>query len=192
MNKPNELLPRLKTALDNYHAATGDIAAHSSLHDEAQAAITDFAATADLRNLQTIATIAPRQAQITFINLRMEALNKVAAAADQELGDAVSAARGELRDAAIKIRCGVTERTAQAMKEHYSTLQEARRQARQSTKVRERSTLAPEIENLGLNEEVDEIAAIFLKMAPELFGEVSALEKELGGNIPNDAELMAI
>lgn len=192
MNKPNELLPRLKTALDNYHAATGDIAAHSKLHDEAQAAIADFAATADLSNLQTIGVIAPRQAQITFINLRMEALNKVAAAADQELGDAVSAARGELRDAAIKIRCGVTERTAQSMKEHHATLQDARRQARHSPKVRERSSLAPEIENIGLNEELEEIAASFLKMAPKLFGEVSALEKELGGHIPDDGELMAI
>lgn len=193
MKPPNEQLPRLRAALDKYDVAQNDVTAHSRLHDEASAAIADFTATGDLRNLEAIAAITPRQTQISLIERRMDELGKAAATAEQELGDALAVARGELRDAANKIRCAVVEKAARAMEEHFDSLQSARRQAFSSVAGKAKSDVILTIENLGAyNEELPEVAKTFLDMAPGLFGEVAKFEKELGGKIPGEGELRAI
>ncbi len=192
MKPPNEQLPRLRAALDKYDVAQNDVTAHSRLHDEASVAIADFTATGDLRNLEAIAAITPRQTQISLIERRMDELGKAAATAEQELGDAVAVARGELRDAANKIRCAVVEKAARAMEEHFDSLQSARRQAFSSVAGKAKSDVILTIENLGVNEEFPEVAKTLLDMAPGLFGEVAKFEKELGGKIPGEGELRAI
>jgi hypothetical protein len=181
---------RVRAALKKLQNATDEAASYQQLHEAAKAEVAAFAATGDLSDLNAVAAIVPRQVQAALSEQRIAIAAEKIVAAEREIADEAKTLQSSILNALSRVRCGLVERAARSMKEHFENLQAARRQAFSSTAVRESDGRIHGLENLSMNLEPPQMAQELLKNAPEIFGEVENLEQELGG-IPSETELRA-
>lgn len=185
-----EFQKRLHAAIEAWRRALAEVTSYQQLHDEAKEELTAFATTGDLRDLQAVAAVLPRQMQATLSERRIALASEAAETVEQQIAEEVTVAKATLLQAINRASCGLVERAARSMREHFDDLQAARRQAFSSTAVKEMNAIAHRIENLSLSLDPAPSAEELLRIAPAIFAQVASLEKELG-EIPSEGELRA-
>lgn len=188
-NKP-EFSERLRAAIEKHQQAIAEASSYRQLQDEANGELAAFSATGDLRDLKAISEILPRQQQAILVERRIALADEAGIAAEQDLAAEVTAAHRTILEALGRVRCGLVEKAARSMKEHFDNFQAARRQAFSSAAVREKDALEHRLRSMTINTDPPQMAQELLQIAPAILGQVTTLEKELGG-IPSESELRA-
>lgn len=191
IDPPKEELLNLSSILSEHGSLLSEKQEYQSLFETANSEVEKYSLNGDLRDANAISSMLVRQAQASLVERRLQNIDRRLGEAAEKLWQQAQVVQRLLVGSLYTIRNGIVEKAAKDIQAHFDSLQAARRQAFQTREAKEVDSRIGPIENLGLNLEPPQVAEELLKIGPKILTELAAIRKELGGEIPSEAELRA-